>query len=113
MIWCDYLLVEIIIKVIANIAINIPITILLVSASPNTNVPTSIAVIGSKTPSTDAFVAPIFRVESAKVAVDTMVGKIASPTKLNQSKAVSIPVVIFPEEKAIFTRNTTAPTNKE
>ena len=33
-----------------------------VSASPNTKVPISIAVIGSNTPSTDAFVAPMFLV---------------------------------------------------
>ncbi len=108
----DYFLEETIINVMADIAINIPITILVVKASPNTKVPTRIAVIGSNTPSTEAFVAPIFRVESAKVAVETIVGKIASPSKLNQSQAVSIPLVMFPSDKAIFARNTTAPTDK-
>ena len=39
---------------------------LVVSASPKTNVPTRIAVIGSKTPNTEALVAPIFLVAILK-----------------------------------------------
>lgn len=38
---------EIIINMMANMAINIPMMILFVRASPKTNVPTRIAVIGS------------------------------------------------------------------
>ena len=60
-------------KVTATIDIRIPITMLEVRASPNTNVPTRIAVIGSNTPNTDAFVAPMFLVAIARVAVDTIV----------------------------------------
>lgn len=45
---------------------------------PNISVPTRIAVIGSNTPSTEALVAPIFRVAIANVAVETMVGNIAN-----------------------------------
>ena len=51
-----------IINVTATIEIRIPAMILVVSASPKTNVPTRIAVIGSKTPNTEALVAPMFLV---------------------------------------------------
>ncbi len=77
-----YLLVEIIINVTATIAIKIPTTIFVVNASPKTRVPTRIAVIGSNTPSTEAFVAPMLRVAMANVAVDIIVGKIAKPIRL-------------------------------
>ncbi len=47
-----------------------PTTIFVVNASPKTRVPTRIAVIGSNTPSMEAFVAPMLRVAMANVAVD-------------------------------------------
>ena len=87
-----------------------PTTILVVSGSPNISVPTRMAVIGSKTPSTEAFVAPILRVAMARVAVETMVGSSAKPTKFNQSPLVVMPAVMAVSEKAIFPKNTTAPT---
>ena len=80
-----YLFVEIIINVTAIIAIKIPTTIFVVSASPKKSVPTRIAVIGSNTPSTEALVAPILRVEMASVEVDTIVGKTAKPIRLPQA----------------------------
>ena len=80
-------------NVTAAMDISIPIRILLVNGSPNTSVPTIIAVIGSNTPNTDALVAPILRVDTARVAVDMMVGKIASPIRFSQSILVSIPAV--------------------
>ena len=76
-----YRLVTKIINVTAIMAIRIPITILGVSGSPKISVPIRIAVIGSNTPNTEAFVAPILRVAMAKVAVDTMVGNIAKPMR--------------------------------
>ena len=45
-----------------------PTMMFVVSGSANIIVPTKIAVIGSNTPSTDAFVAPILRVAIARVA---------------------------------------------
>ena len=60
---------------------------------PKTKVPTRMAVIGSNTPKTDALVAPMLRVAMASVAVETMVGKMASPTKLSQSSLLSMPAV--------------------
>ena len=106
-----YLLVDIIIKVMASIAIIIPMTMLFVRVSPKTRVPTKIAVIGSNTPSTDAFVAPMFRVATANVAVDMMVGRMARQTKLSQSRLQSMPVIISVPEMAVRSRNTVAPTN--
>jgi len=69
-------------------AMPMPTTMLVVRGSPNINVPTRMAVIGSKTPSTEAFVAPILRVAMARVAVETIVGSRAKPTKLSQSPPV-------------------------
>ncbi len=83
-----------------------------VRVSPKTSVPTTIAVIGSKTPNTDAFVAPIFLVATASVAVDMIVGSIARPTRLNQSRLLSIPAIISLPVIAILTKNITAPTDK-
>ena len=93
-------------------AMQMPTTILVVSGSPNINVPTKMAVIGSKTPSTEAFVAPILRVAMASVAVDTMVGSNAKPTKLSQAEPPSIPAVIVVSENRIIPKNTIAPTLK-
>ena len=84
--------------------------ILLVNASLNISVPTSMAVIGSNTPSTDALVAPILRVATAKVAVDTMVGSRANQIRLNQSPQLVMPSVIGVSEKAILPRKIIAPT---
>ena len=53
-----------------TMAMVMPMTILDVKGSPNTRVPTRMAVTGSKTPNTDAFVAPILRVATASVAVE-------------------------------------------
>ena len=64
-----------------------------VSASPKTRVPTSMAVIGSKTPRTEALVAPMFLVAMARVAVETMVGRTASPMRLSHAPPVSSPVM--------------------
>ncbi len=50
--------------------------------SPNTRVPMSMAVSGSKTPITEAFAAPIIFVEAARVAVDMTVGMTARSTRL-------------------------------
>ena len=87
-----------------------PTTMFVVRGSSNISVPTSIAVTGSKTPSTEAFVAPTLRVATAKVAVETIVGRSAKPTKLSQSTVVDMPAVIAVSEKMIFPKNITAPT---
>lgn len=102
--------VTIIINVTAAMAMQIPIIIFVVKGSPNTSVPMRIAVMGSKTPSTDAFVAPIFRVAIAKVAVDTIVGRIAKPKIFIQLEVLEIPVVIDVSVKNILIRKTIAPT---
>ena len=83
-------------------AMQMPTTILVVSGSPNISVPTRIAVIGSKTPRTEAFVAPILRVAMASVAVETIVGSRANPTKFSQSPPELMPAVIAVSEKAIL-----------
>lgn len=64
----NYRLVTVIMNVTATMATEIPIMILVVSGSPNTSVPTTIAVIGSNTPSTEALVAPMLRDAMARVA---------------------------------------------
>ena len=71
-----------------------PRRMFVVKGSPNISVPIRIAVIGSNTPSTEALVAPIFRVAMANVAVETMVGNRAKPTKFSQSPLVVIPPVV-------------------
>ena len=45
-------------NVTATMAMPIPATMLVVSASPNISVPTNMAVMGSNTPNTEALVAP-------------------------------------------------------
>lgn len=106
-----YLFVRLIIRVTATIAMLIPTIILIVNGSPNISVPTSIAVIGSNTPNTDAFVAPMLRVANASVAVDTMVGKMANPSRLNHDPAPSIPFIIVTSESNILTGKIIAPTH--
>ena len=93
-------------------AMQMPTTILVVSGSPNINVPTRMAVIGSKTPSTEAFVAPILRVAMASVAVETIVGNSAKPIKFSQAVLPSMPSVIAVSENRIIPKNTNAPTVK-
>ena len=107
-----YLFVEIIMNITANMAINMPMMMLLVSASPKTKVPTRMAVIGSNTPSTEAFVAPIFRVATANVAVDTIVGRMASPIRLSQARLLSMPAIISVFDRKMRERNMVAPTNR-
>lgn len=51
---------------------------------------------------TDALVAPMFREAMARVAVETMVGNRASPTRLSQSAPVVIPAVMAVSELMIF-----------
>ena len=87
-----------------------PKTIFVVNGSWNISVPINMAVIGSKTPSTEAFVAPILRVAIASDAVETMVGSRANPAKLSQSILSVIPVVIATLESIVLPRKTNAPT---
>ena len=110
LILCFYRFVTVIMNVTATIAMEIPTMIFVVSGSPNMTVPTTMAVIGSKTPRTDAFVAPILRDAMAKVAVETIVGNSARPIRLSQSVPVVIPAVMAVPEKMIFPMNTIAPT---
>ena len=105
-----YRFVVTIINTIAAIESRIPMTTLVVKASPKTSVPTRMAVIGSNTPSTEAFVAPILRVAMANVAVETIVGKRARPMRFIQAIPPSMPVVMPPSENRIFVRKTMAPT---
>ena len=93
-------------------AMQMPTTMLVVSGSPNISVPIRMAVIGSKTPSTEALVAPMLRVAIASVAVETIVGSSAKPTKLSHALPPSIPAVIVVSESRIIPRNTIAPTIK-
>ena len=80
-------------KVTAAMAMAMPVMMPAVRGSPNISEPTRIAVIGSKTPSTEAFVAPMLRVATASDAVETMVGRRASPMMLSQAASPSIPAV--------------------
>ena len=64
-----------------------------VSASPKTKVPTRIAVIGSNTPNTEALVAPMFLVATARDAVEMIVGRIARPMRLTQESPESSPAI--------------------
>ena len=91
-------------------AMPMPRIMFVVKGSPNISVPTRMAVIGSNTPSTEAFVAPILRVAMASVAVDTIVGNRAKPTRFSQSPPDVIPAVIAVSEKAILPMKNTAPT---
>ena len=107
-----YLFVSDIITVTATTEMVMPTTIFVVRGSPNISVPTRIAVIGSKTPNTDAFVAPILRVATARVAVDTMVGNSAIPKRLSQARPLSRPVRGSISEKIILPRKIIAPTSR-
>ena len=83
-----------------------------VSASPKTTVPTRIAVIGSKTPNTEALVAPMFLEEIARVAVDTIVGRTARPMRLIQAIAPSSPDMSSVPESEHLVRKTTVPISR-
>ena len=87
-----------------------PIMMFAVRASPKTTVPTRIAVIGSKTPNTEALVAPMFLEAIAKVAVDTIVGRTARPMRLIQAIAPLIPDMSSVPESKHLVKNTTVPT---
>ena len=100
-------------KVIAPIASSMPTMIFAVNVSLNIIVPTRIAVIGSNTPNTDAFVAPILRVAKANVAVEIIVGNMASPMRFNQSLVQLMPAVISVPEWIIIAIKITAPTDNE
>lgn len=105
-------LVMAIMNVMATIEIRIPTTIFVVSASPKTSVPTRMAVTGSKTPSTEALVAPMLRVAMASVAVDTMVGSTASPTRFSQAVWPVSPVITPVSDNAILPKKTIVPTER-
>ena len=90
-------------------AMPIPKRMFVVKGSPNISVPIRIAVIGSNTPNTEALAAPMFRVAMANVAVETMVGNRAKPSKFSQSLLVVMPAVIAVSEKDILPMNTIAP----
>ena len=60
--------------------------------SPNANAPTRIAVTGSNTPRTEAFVGPIILVAIASIAVEITVGITASPIRLPQTSMLSNPL---------------------
>ena len=107
-----YRLVTIIIKVTATIEIRMPVMMFAVSSSPKTNVPTRIAVIGSKTPKTEAFVAPMFLEAIAKDAVDTIVGRTARPMRLIQAIPPSSPATSSVPESEHLVRKTTVPTSR-
>lgn len=68
-------MVTAIINVTATTEIEIPVIMFELSASPKTGVPTSIAVIGSNTPNTEAFVAPIFLVAIANPSLSGLLHK--------------------------------------
>ena len=87
-----------------------PVMMFAVSASPKTTVPTRIAVIGSKTPNTEALVAPMFLEAIARVAVDTIVGRTARPMRLPQAIAPLIPDMSSVPESEHLVKNTTVPT---
>ena len=89
-----------IMKVTATMEMRMPAMMFGVSASPKMTVPTRIAVIGSKTPNTDAFVAPMFLVATARDAVETIVGRTARPMRLHDAIPQSLPAIrSAPENK--------------
>ena len=94
----------------ATTEIRMPVTTFVVRASPKTNVPTRMAVTGSKTPRTDAFVAPMFLVATARVAVETMVGNIASPVRLIHALPPSMPAISSAPDVMLLVKKTAAPT---
>ena len=101
-----------IMKVTATMEISMPMMMFEVSASPKTNVPMRMAVIGSNTPRTDALVAPMFLVAIARVAVETIVGRIASPVRLIHAIPPSNPVMSSAPESKHLVKKTMLPTNR-
>ena len=99
-------------KVTETIEINMPMRILGVRASPNARVPTMIAVMGSKTPSTEALVAPMFLLAIARVAVETMVGSMARPMRLSHEPAPLRPESMSIPEHKLLIRKTIDPTSR-
>jgi hypothetical protein len=70
------------------------------------------AVIGSKTPNTEALVAPIFRVAMANEAVETIVGNIARPMRFPHADAPSKPAITSTSEETILQKKMTAPVSR-
>ena len=101
-----------IMNVMATIEIRMPTTTFVVSASPKTSVPTRMAVTGSKTPSTEALVAPMLRVAMASVAVDKMGGSRASPTRVSQAVGAVRTVGIPASDMTILPKKTKVPTER-
>ena len=93
-------------KVTATMEMRMPAMMFGVSASPKTTVPTKIAVIGSKTPNTDAFVAPMFLVATARDAVETIVGRTARPMRLHHADPPSSQAISSaPESEHLAMKN--------
>ena len=92
--------------------IRMPVMMFAVRASPKTTVPTRIAVIGSKTPNTEALVAPMFLEAIAKVAVDTIVGRTARPMRLSQAIPPSSPATSSVPESKHLVKKTTVHTSR-
>ena len=103
---------EMTIKVMAAIVRTIPIITLVVTGSPNAMAPTRMAVTGSNTPSTDALVAPMRRVATARVAVDTIVGRTASPVRLPHAAMLSRPASRECPSASAMAKNTADPTSR-
>lgn len=100
-------------KVMAAMVRTMPMMTLVVTGSPNAIAPTRMAVTGSNTPRTEALVAPISLVATASVAVETMVGNTARPSRLSHAAGPAIPSVReWPSDTAIA-KNTTDPTKSE
>ena len=99
-------------NVMAAIVRTMPVMTLVVTGSPNAMAPTRMAVIGSKTPRTDAFVAPIRRVATARVAVDTIVGRTARPVRLAQAETLSSPDSSECPSARAIAKNTAEPTSR-
>ena len=71
------------IKRMAPIHKSTPTTIGSVSGSPKATTPIAMAVMGSKEPKMAVLVAPIRRVATASISKEMVVGKTASPRRLD------------------------------
>lgn len=87
-----------------------PITIKPFIGSPIASTPTIIAVTGSLTPKTEAFVGPINRVAHASAAIETIVGTTASPKRFPIASAGGS-VIALPNSACA--KNTHDPTKSE
>ena len=96
-------------KIIAAIVMNMPVTTFRVMLSPKAIAPTRMAVTGSNTPRTEALVAPIILVAMARVAVDTIVGNMASPARLAHDPSPCMPESRGVRLAAAWIENTITP----